>query len=73
VHLPGINGIDLAISLRARYPKIRVSLFSGRAQTADLIQEARQKGDIFDDVIAKPVHPSFFLEMAARLESDAAI
>jgi DNA-binding NtrC family response regulator len=64
VYLPGMNGIDLAIMLKAQYPQVRVSLFSGRAATADLLEVARQQGHSFD-VIPKPVHPSVFLGMLA--------
>ena len=40
VRLPGMNGIDLAIRLRADYPDCRLSLFSGQASTADLLELA---------------------------------
>ena len=67
VHLPGRNGIDLAIALKAKYPEVSVSLFSGREATANLVEEARQQGHSFD-VIAKPVHPAILLEMASSLQ-----
>src|ERR1700689_3305307 len=60
VRLPGMNGIDLAIRLRAEYPDCRVSLFSGQASTSDLLELARQNGHLFD-IIAKPVPPGEFL------------
>ena len=63
VHLPGMNGIDLAIMLKAQYPDLPVSLFSGRAETAELIEEANKQGHSFD-VLAKPVHPTLLLQMA---------
>ena len=31
VLLPGMNGIDLAITLKAEYPEVQVSLFSGQS------------------------------------------
>ena len=68
VHLPGMNGIDLAIKLKAQYPEVWVSLFSGRAATADLVEDAKQQGHSFD-VIAKPVHPNVFLAIASKLPS----
>jgi DNA-binding response OmpR family regulator len=70
VHLPGMNGIKLAITLKARYPEVRVSLFSGRAATTDLVNEARLQGHVFDDVIAKPVHPTVFLDLVSSLLSE---
>jgi DNA-binding NtrC family response regulator len=69
VHLPGMNGIDLATKLKAQYPEVRVCLFSGRAGTADLLEEASQQVHSFD-IIAKPVHPSVFLEMLASTPLD---
>ena len=62
VHLPGMNGVELAIKLKTHYPEVRICLFSGRAATSDLVEEARRQGHSFH-VIAKPVHPSVFLEM----------
>jgi DNA-binding response OmpR family regulator len=64
VNLPGMNGIDLAIVLKEQFPQLRVSLFSGRPATADLLEVARQQGHSFD-IIAKPVHPTVFLGMVA--------
>jgi CheY-like chemotaxis protein len=66
VRLPGMNGIDLAIRLRAEYPDCRVSLFSGQASTSDLLELARQNGHSFD-IIVKPVPPAEFLAQASHL------
>ena len=64
VCLPGVSGIDLAITLKEQYPQVRVSLFPGRAATSDLLEIAHRQGYSFD-VIAKPVHPTVFLGMVA--------
>ena len=64
VRLPGMNGIDLAIRLRAEYPDCRLSLFSGQASTSDLLERARQNGHSFD-IIAKPVPPGEIASMPA--------
>jgi len=48
VLLPGMNGIDLAIQLKAEYPDCRLSLFSGQALTGDLLELARQNGHSFE-------------------------
>ena len=69
VILPGMNGIELAISLKARYSNMRVSLYSGLAATADLLAEARGQGHSFDDVLPKPIHPTVLLDIASRLQS----
>jgi len=69
VHLPGMNGIDLAITLKTRYPEMRVTLLSGRAATADLLEEASHEGHSFD-ILAKPVHPTVLLGMASSFLGD---
>jgi hypothetical protein len=65
-----VNGIEFAITLKARHPEVRVSLFSGWAATADLVEEARRRGYFFDDVLPKPVHPTVFLGLASILLGD---
>jgi len=61
-----MNGIDLAITLKAQYPEVGVCLFSGRAGTDEVLEAARQQGHSFD-VIAKPEHPNVLLGMASSL------
>ena len=68
VILPRMNGIDLAVAIRANYPSCRIILFSGNANTSQLLEEAAKKGYSFD-VLAKPVHPDLMLEAAANLLS----
>lgn len=64
VVMPGMNGIELAILIKQRYPACKVLLFSGQAATADLLKEARQSGHDFE-LLAKPVHPT---ELLAKLQ-----
>lgn len=66
VILPQMNGIDLAIVIKANYPACHVLLFSGHANTAMLLEEAGRKGHQFE-VLAKPVHPNLMLERASAL------
>jgi DNA-binding response OmpR family regulator len=66
VMLPAMNGIDLAIRVRAEWPECHISLFSGQAATSDLLSDAINKGHQFD-ILAKPVHPSELLGMVGRL------
>jgi CheY-like chemotaxis protein len=66
VILPEMNGIDLAIVIKANYSVCHVLLFSGHANTALLLEEACRKGHQFE-VLAKPVHPSVMLERASAL------
>ena len=64
VRLPGMNGVDLAMILRAKYPKSNVLLFSGDGSVAELLESARQQGHNFN-MLAKPVPPDDFLNLAA--------
>jgi CheY-like chemotaxis protein len=64
VCLPGMNGIDLAIRLKAEYPTCQLALISGDATTADLLLEASSAGHTLD-VLAKPIHPSVLLDLVA--------
>jgi len=56
VVLPGMSGIELAITMRRIYPDCKVVLFSGQASTADLLASARDDGHHFT-LLSKPVHP----------------
>ncbi|QNI31254.1 response regulator [Alloacidobacterium dinghuense] len=66
VVLPHMNGIDLAIVLRANYPSCRLVLFSGQPGTTEIAEEAAKKGHIFE-ILAKPVHPVSLLDTVALL------
>lgn len=61
-----MNGIDLAIVLKANYPSCRLILFSGEPSTADIAEEAARKGHVFE-ILAKPVHPVSLLNAVAHL------
>jgi CheY-like chemotaxis protein len=60
VVMPQLSGIDLAIRLQLLCPKCKVLLFSGQAQTADLLRAARDQGHDFS-LLSKPVHPTDLL------------
>jgi CheY-like chemotaxis protein len=60
VVMPGLSGIDLAISLKQECPTTKILLFSGQAKTADLLEVARVQGHEFT-VLAKPIHPNELL------------
>ena len=66
VMLPEMNGIDLAIVIKANHPCCHVLLFSGHSNTSVLLEEAGRKGHQFE-VLAKPVHPNLMLERASAL------
>lgn len=60
VMMPRISGIDLAIQVRKHCPACKVLLFSGQADTVDLLSEARNQGHDFS-LFLKPIHPSDLL------------
>jgi len=60
VVLPGMNGIEFAIFLKASYPACQFLLFSWQPGTSGLLEDARNKGHLFD-ILAKPLHPTFML------------
>jgi DNA-binding NtrC family response regulator len=66
VMLPQMNGIQLAGILKGNYPECRILLMSGHPGTADLLTEAQQRGSSFE-VLAKPLHPTFILDMVSGL------
>lgn len=61
----GMTGVELAIYFRQAQPTCKVLLFSGQAETADLLWDAREKG--YDsDLLPKPVHPA---DLLAKIRS----
>jgi CheY-like chemotaxis protein len=60
VVLPGMTGIELAISVRRIFPDCKIILFSGQASTADLLASARADGHHFT-LLNKPLHPQDLL------------
>jgi len=66
IHLPGMNGIDLAIFMKAECPDCNLILFSGHGGAADLVDAAVQVGHSFN-VLGKPVHPSELLGLAREV------
>jgi CheY-like chemotaxis protein len=65
VVLPGMSGIELAVTMRRIFPDCRILLFSGQAATADLLASASSIGHKFE-LLSKPVHPSDLLAWAAE-------
>jgi DNA-binding NtrC family response regulator len=69
VAMPGISVIDLAIQMRAQYPECKILLFSGQADTMDLLEDARSQGHNFQ-LLQKPVHPCVMDSMIGELEAE---
>lgn len=66
VAMPAMTGIELAISLRMFYPDCRILLFSGQANTADLLRKAQALGHNFD-ILSKPIYPVDLLSSIRHL------
>jgi len=66
VCLPGMDGVDLAIRLKAMCARCRVLLISGKPETLDLVERAARGGHALE-LIAKPVPPAQLLDRAAEL------
>lgn len=60
VVLPGMSGIELAITVKRVFPDCKILLFSGQASTSDLLASANQAGHHFA-LLSKPVHPTDLL------------
>ena len=62
--MPGMNGIELAIAIRRQFPGCHILLFSGQAETMEILEDAKQRGYDFE-LLAKPLHPE---ELLTRIE-----
>jgi DNA-binding response OmpR family regulator len=62
VVLPGMNGIELAITIQRVFPDCQILLFSGQATTVDLLTAAGSAGHHFT-LLSKPVPPERLLAM----------
>ena len=60
VMMPELSGVDLAIAIQKEFPVCKVILFSGHAQTTDLLLVAREQGHDFS-ILDKPFHPADLL------------
>ena len=69
VMMPDMNGVEVAIQVRAILPECRILLFSGPAGVHDLLQEARVRGHQFE-LLPKPIHPSELLDHLRSLISN---
>lgn len=65
VVLPGMSGIELAITIRRIFPDCRVLLFSGQAATSDLLTSAQTAGHHFT-LLSKPVYPTDLLRRVSE-------
>lgn len=69
VIMPGMDGIKLAKTVRESCPSCRILLFSGNAETQDLLEAAQREGYSFE-ILAKPVPPQqIIIKVASMLSS----
>jgi CheY-like chemotaxis protein len=69
VAMPDINGIETVQRIRAFLPECRIVLFSGHASTADLLKQARAKGNSFE-LLTKPVRPAALLSLLGLIKPE---
>jgi CheY-like chemotaxis protein len=60
VIMPGMDGVETAKELLKLVPGCRMILFSGHAESSDLIARAHAEGYSFK-ILAKPVNPDLLL------------
>lgn len=70
VGLPGMTGIQLAITLSKEAVPTKVLLCSGQTVTADYLDEAAALGYAFK-VLAKPVGPPLLIETVRQMLGEA--
>lgn len=66
VLMPRMNGVELAITLLQKDPRVTILLLSGQAGISDILLEGQRRGYEFE-LLAKPIHP---LKLIERLKQD---
>jgi len=66
VVMPGMSGIELAMTVSENIPRCKVIVFSGQAATAEMLDGARKRGIDFL-LVSKPVHPEELLKKVAKI------
>jgi DNA-binding NtrC family response regulator len=66
IMMPGMNGIELAITVKEMTPDCRVLLFSGHAQLRALVDDPRCASYDFP-LLAKPIHPDILLDCISSM------
>jgi DNA-binding response OmpR family regulator len=67
VLMPAMNGVDLAIAVRKALPSTKILLFSGQANTTELLEKSYEQGYDFD-LLAKPIHPEQLIATIRKLK-----
>jgi CheY-like chemotaxis protein len=63
------SGIELAIQMKARYPRCKILLCSAQAHTADLLKDVRHRGHHFR-LLVKPIFPTEMLWEIDKTEDE---
>jgi CheY-like chemotaxis protein len=71
VIMPGMNGIETAKAILKVLPNCRIILFSGQAESSDLLAKAREEGYMFE-VLPKPINPDILLQKLKSGEAGTA-
>jgi DNA-binding NtrC family response regulator len=69
VAMPGMSGVEMAVVLRERCPACKILLFSGHANTSDLLEKVRGQGYDFE-LLAKPIYPTDLLARVASVSRE---
>jgi CheY-like chemotaxis protein len=64
IHMPGMTGVELALTFTAEFPECKVLLFSGRATAEDLLPAVEAGIEL--PMLAKPIHPTEIIEYVSR-------
>lgn len=59
--MKNLNGVETSRLMMEQNPDCRIILLSGTPETARIVKEEHDKGNLID-VLAKPVHPQFLLD-----------
>jgi DNA-binding NtrC family response regulator len=66
VVMPGMNGVELAIEVKAVAPKCKMLIFSGQEDSKKLIDKAKERGHDLT-LVLKPIHPAKMVELIRGL------
>lgn len=69
IAMPRMTGIELAVAISNKFADCKILLFSGQANTSDLLSKAYAAGVNFP-MLTKPIHPSLLLERIASCLGD---
>jgi len=68
VVMPGMNGIEAAVCIRAAHPNCKVLFFSGHNLAYDKLADSHDTGNF--KILQKPIHPVELIEALRALAAD---